>query len=184
MKKFLSVWALALVAMACSTSDYQSEMDELKQLQSTVDSLQNQVASINADTLAKWNAYANSRASVIKRKLRDTAFANKHIDIISEVIADAKYLQKMAKDRSDFTQELTYASEQLEKLMVDLKNNALDSAQVYEFMASERMAVLTLQNNVTKRVPLAAQAIETMDSLSVELDSLMNYMDQNGYFNP
>ena len=153
-------------------------------MSNVLDSLEHSVASLNPDTLAKWNAYANSRASVIKRKLRDTAFANKHLDVISEVIADAKYLEKMSKARSELSQELEYTQTQLEKLMVALKSNAIDSTKAFEYMASERMAVLNLENDVNKRVPLAKNAIETLSSLSVELDSLMNYMDQNGYFTP
>lgn len=183
-KWILGVAVIFFTATACNNNPYEGEISELESLSKKVDSLDHILSSVNADTLAKWNAYANSRASVIKRKLTDTAFAEKHIEIISEVIADAKYLQKLSKARSEFSEELTYTREQLEKLMVDLKSEALDSADVYEYLNAERLAVLELENDIIKRVPLATTAIAKLDSISVELDSLMNYMDDNGYFTP
>ncbi len=184
MKKLFFAAVAATLLMACQPkTDYSFEKKEISEMLSNLDSLKNQVASINQDTLTKWADFSAARVSVLKRRLTDTAVAIQNNDIISELIADAKFLRKMQKEKNDLDSGLVISERQLKNLLSDLEHHALDSALVKKYFTEEQIEFQKISLDVEKRVELAKKAIVKLDSLQPTIDSLMNYLDKNVFVN-
>lgn len=178
-KLFFAALASALLIACQPKTDFSAEKKEISEMLDNLDSLKNQMASINQDTLTKWADFSAARVSVLKRRLTDTAIAIQNNEIISELIADAKFLRKMQKAKNDLDSGLVTSERQLKNLLSDLEHNALDSASVKKYFTEERIEFQKISLDVKKRVELAKRAVNKLDSLQPTIDSLMNYLDKN-----
>lgn len=180
MKKLIFAFVVSALLIGCqSKPDYSLQKKEISHMLLNLDSLKSQVASINQDTLTKWADFSAARVSVLQRRLRDTAIADQNHELISELIADAKFLRKMQKAKEDLQNGIDLSEEQLNNLLSDLEHNALDSTATRKYFNEEKIEFKRLSLKVKKRVELAKKAIEKLDSLQPNIDSLMNYLDQN-----
>ena len=170
----LVILSLGMMIISCSDHPYQSELDEIEDLELILDSARNSYSSIDLEeiVIVKSNIEAD-RNSLINYVNDNADSASTQIGtLIDDLRIALKYLKKLEGNRSQIEEQILYSTDQLSNLEHDLKNNVLRANDVDSYMKDERVAIKSLKKAIDEVKHYSSLGVLKYERNKTMIDSL------------
>ena len=184
MKQFKILFSLvsliSLTLTSCTDVQVTTRLDNIKTLQTKVDSSSTEFEAINLDAILEYKAKSNEQMDFIEKHYHDTSnFDNaKYIDVY---YANYKLMKKIDKGYQRLESEITYTQSQLANLYLDVKNGLVADSVYNKFYNGEQKATAQIVKSVRILKEWETHSVNRYNGMVQPIDSIINELKNQGY---
>lgn len=163
-----------LLFMGCSEHPFNSELEEIQELQLTLDSARNVFNSIRLEdvVITKSNIEAD-RNELIRYINNNPDSLTTQIGTLIDVLRTSlKKLNKIETNQANIKNELGISTIQIKSLRNDLKHNVLKTSDAEKYMNEERLAITSLKKSVDQMKHNSYIGVLKYEQNKILIDSL------------
>lgn len=173
----MSFLFLTAILYSCKRTKYAKEIASLDSLQTILSKADSTLNSIDT---AKTNAYyldAKNNLNYIQNNYKDTMERELAI-FLSDYRSILESLESFNSERNQLLKELNYSQKQIENLIHDLKNNAVEKTKITEYYNTEIEAANELLPSVNAMVDMAKKQLTDYEQKNKRVLEIVNGLKQ------
>ena len=169
-----------MVFTSCTDAKVTQRLDDIKTLQTKVDSSSTEFGTIDIETISKYSAKGNEQMSFLEKHYHDTTnFDNaKYIDVY---YANYKLMKKIVKGHKRLASEITYTQSQLGNLYLDVKNGLVADSVYTKYYSGEQKATAEIVKSVETLKEWETRSIKRYNGMVQPVDSIITELQKQGY---
>lgn len=177
---FVISMSIGLGFTSCTDANVTVRLNEIKTLQTKVDSSSTEFETIDIKTISKYRERGEEQMAYLEKHYQDTTnFENaKYLDVY---YANYKLMKKIVKGHQRLVSEITYTQSQLDHLYLDVKNGLVADSAYTKFYSGEQKATTTIVNSVATLKDWEARSIKRYSGMVQPIDSIITQLQKQGY---
>jgi len=169
-----------MVFTSCTDAKVTQRLDNIKTLQTKVDSSSTEFGTIDIETIEKYRSKGKEQMDFIEKHYHDTTnFDNaKYIDVY---YANYKLMKKIVKGHERLASEITYTQSQLSNLYLDVKNGLVADSVYTKYYNGEQKATAEIIISVATLKDWETRSIKRYNGMVQPIDSVIMELKKQGY---
>jgi uncharacterized membrane-anchored protein YhcB (DUF1043 family) len=179
MKKLSIIIIIFVALISCNNETTQHKLEEIKTLQTQVDSTKKVFNTLDFEKIAEMKAYAKQQLDFLDKHNKDTTRANaKYIDVY---YANFKLTRKFVKGYERLESEIDFSTSQLTHLYNDVENGFANDSNYVKHFKDEKTAVFKIVNTCATLVDWQMRSTKRYNGMVQPIDSIITELKKQGF---